>query len=195
MESVTLYFYNDQVLHKLTGARGTFEMVVDAKTIPSFRFTMTGLYNDAEDDEVTGTDFTDFMKPQVSNTDNTPAFSLFSYSGALQSLNVNMANEVIYRTLIGAEDVRIVDRKPEGTFLFEAPLIATKDFFDIAKSGTLGAMTLTQGSNNGYKVKIDAPVVSIGNPSYQDQDGVQMLSVPFTLTPSSGNDEVTIAFK
>jgi len=195
IESCTLYFNVDGVLHKITGARGTVEMNIAVKQIPSFKFSLTGLYSTPTDTAAPSTTFTSFKIPQIANTTHTTAFSLASYSANLESMNLNVANEVQYITLIGSESVKILDRKPEGTFVLEAPLMASKNFFTLAADQTSSVMTITHGSSNGYKVKLDAPAVLIGNPSYQDSNGVQMLSIPYSALPSSGNDEFTITLK
>jgi hypothetical protein len=40
-----------------------------------------------------------------------------------------------------------------------------------------------------------APKVDISNPTYADQDGVQMLNLPYVAIPTgAGNDEVSITF-
>jgi hypothetical protein len=40
-----------------------------------------------------------------------------------------------------------------------------------------------------------APVADITNPSYSDQDGIQMLTLPYVAIPTSaGNDEVVLTF-
>lgn len=195
-ESATIYYNVDGVLHKLTGCMGTVEFGINVKQIPTFKFTFTGLYNAPSDDAAPSVDFSGFMIPQIANSQNTLAFSLASYSALLESMSLNVANDVQYITLIGSESVKILDRKPAGTFVFEAPAIGTKDFFTLAADQTSSVATLTHGSVNGYKVKIDAPSVLIGNPAYQDSNGVQMLSVPFTANPTSaGDDEISITLK
>jgi len=200
IESVTLYYAvgadsGNGPLHKITGARGTVELTIGVKQIPKLKFSFLGLYNDPSDAALPSTDFSGFMIPQVSNTQNTLAFSLAGYSANLESMNMNIANDVQYITLIGSEKVSILDRKPAGTFVLEAPTITAKDFFTLATAQTPGAVTITQDSRNGYKVKLDAPSVLIGNPNYQDANGVQMLSIPFTVNPVSGNDDFTITLK
>lgn len=190
--SITLYFNVDGVFHKVTGARGTVDFTIDVKNIPVMKFNFTGIYNDPSDASAPSCVFTGFQIPKVANTTNTPSFSLFSYSGYLQSINLNLANDVQHRVLIGYEEVKIVDRKPSGTFVFEAPTIASKDFFAIAKAGTTGAMSITHGIVSGNKVTLSAPRVSLGNPNYSDSSGVAMLSVPFTAAPSSGNDDIRV---
>lgn len=194
-ESITMWFYLDGVLHKLTGCRGSFEIALQSKQIPSFKFSFTGLYNPPTDTSIPSTDFTSFQLPKVANTANTPSFSLFGYQGVMDTMSLNLTNTVNYRTLIGSEEVKIVDRKPTGTFVLEATLVATKDYWTLANAGTTGVMTLTHGTVGGNKVKLDSPRVSIGNPSYQDQDGVEMVSIPFTISPVTGNDELTITVK
>lgn len=195
-ESVTLYYNVDGVLHKATGCMGTFDISAAVKNIPTFKFTFTGLYNDPADDAAPSVDFSAFQIPYLVNTQNTPGFTLFSYSGLLESMSMSLANQVSYITLVGSESVKILDRKPGGNFLFEAPTIATKDFFTLVSENTSGAMQFIHGPANGHKVQLDAPSVLLGNPSYQDSNGVQMLSVPYTAQPTSlGNDELTITVK
>lgn len=195
-DSVTIYFNVDGVLHKATGCRGTFEIDLAVKQIPVFKFTMTGLYNAPTDTSAVTPDFSDFQIPYLANTQNTPGFSLFGYSALLESASLNMTNSVELITLIGAESVKVLDRAPAGQLVFEAPTITAKDFFSLVSANTTGAMTLSHGALNGHKVNLSCPSVNLGNPVYQDSNGVQMLSVPFTASPSStGNDEVTITIQ
>jgi hypothetical protein len=198
-ESVTLYYYvgdgTNAVLHKCTGAKGTVEISLSVKTIPVFKFNFTGLYNDPTDvSSPAGVDFSSFQIPQITNTQNTPAYSLYGYTGKLESFSLNMANDIQYITLIGQESVKFLDRKPAGSMVFEAPTIGTKDFFTIVKNSQTGVLGLTHGTQKGKIVTLSAPRVLMGNPSYQDSNSIKMLSAPFTLTPVNGNDEIKIAF-
>jgi hypothetical protein len=195
-ESVTLYYNVDGVLHKLTGAMGTVEMSVAVKQIPTFKFNFTGLYNAPSDSAAPSVDFSDFMIPQIANTQQTPSYSLYGFSGSgLESFSLQMANDVQYITLIGSESVKILDRRPAGNLVFEAPTITAKDFFSSVKNSETGVFALNHGNRTGYKVELDAPSILLGNPTYQDSNGVQMLAAPFTLNPVSGNDEIAISFK
>lgn len=195
-ESVTMYYNVGGVLHRLTGCMGTFEISAAVKQIPVFKFNMTGIYNPPSDTVAPTVDFSSFMIPLLVNTANTPGFTLFGYSGLLESMTMNIANDVQYITLVGSESVKILDRKPAGSLVFEAPTIASKDFFSLVAANTEGAMTLSHGSVNGYKVNLSCPQVLLGNPTYQDSNGVQMLSAPFTAQPTSaGNDELSISIQ
>jgi hypothetical protein len=193
--SATLYYNVDGVFHKVTGSRGTVELGLNVKQIPTFKFNFTGIYNAPSDVAAPSVDYSTFKIPQIVNTQNTAGFSLFGYSGNMESMSLNIANEVNYRTLVGYESVDILDRKPAGTVVFEAPTITAKDFFSLVRASTTGAMTMSHGSVNGFKVDLAMPSVLLGNPSYTSSDNVEMLSAPFTAVPVSGNDELTITFR
>ncbi len=194
--SVTIYYNVDGVLHKLTGARGNVEMDITVGQIPVFKFSFTGLYNAPTDAAVPTVTYTAFQTPLAANSDNTSAFSLYSFSGALQSLSVNMGNAVNYRTLIGAEDVLMTDRQVSGQAVFEAPLIASKDYFAAALGSALGTLDITHGTVSGNRVQISSARAKVTNPTYQDQNGIHMLQAGFNLVPSTtGNDEVSIVVK
>ena len=194
--SVTMYYNVDGVLHKVTGARGNVELIINARQIPVFKFTFTGLYNAPTDASAPSVTYTAFQTPLAANSDNTTDFELFSFGAALESLNINFNNAVQYRSLIGAEDVLLTDRQVNGQVVFEAPTIASKDFFSLALGGTLGNLDITHGTAAGNMVQIVSSRVDVSNPTYQDQNGIHMLQVPITLVPStSGNDEISIVVK
>ncbi len=192
---MTIYYNNDGVLHKATGAMGTVKFGLNVKQIPVMTFVFTAVYNTPVDAAPPTVDYTAFQQPRIANTLNTTSFSLHGYSGLLQSMELDIANDVQFRTLIGFQAVNIIDRKPGGTFVFEAPLIASKNFFQAALDGDVGTMTITHGIESGNKVVLSAPRVSIQNPNYQDSQGVQMISLPFVATPDAGNDDIAVTVK
>ena len=193
-ESMTIYFNVDGVLHKLTGARGNVEVVLNAKQIPVFKFSFTGLYQTVIDAAAPAVTLTSWQKPQAVNTGNTTGLSIHGYAGAvLSELSMSVNNDVLYRSLVGAESVLIADRKPAGNMTIEATTVAVKDWWTISKNATLGALSVTQGSVAGNRVRFDAPAVQIVKPTYADQDGIQMLQMGLTMVPgAAGNDEFTI---
>lgn len=192
-DSLTIYAHVDGHRIKLLGARGGFNMKVAPKGIPVFSFAFTALYGGIADAALPTPTFTPWKAPIAVNNANTGAFSLHSYAGKLYDMGIDLKNQVVHRMLVGAEDVQITDRKPDGSIEIECPTIAAKDFFAIAQAGTLGALTITHGTAAGYKVKLDAPNVALSNPEYGDRDGVVSLKMGMRLTPSSvGNDELTI---
>lgn len=190
-ESVTIYFNMDGVQHKMTGCRGTVQFDMTAKQIPFMKFSFVGLYNGPTDTALPTPTYTGFKTPLVVNNTNTSGFSFFSYSGIMQSLNINLNNTVNHRTLVGSDYVQISDRQSSGSVVFEAPAIASLDVFSAAIANTLGALAITHGTVSGYKVQFASSTVDINDPTYSDSDGVNMINCPFTLVPGTGNDEFT----
>lgn len=196
-ESATIYFNNSGVLHKATGCRGTFSLNCEVGQIPTISFTFTGVYNAPTDTAAPAVTYSNQATPAIFKAGNTVAVSILGYSSAcVQSLSFDLANDVLYRELVGCDkSVTITNRAPSGTAVIEAPTIAEKDFFTIANNDTTGLVTFQHGTASGNIVTLLSPIVDIGNPTYSDQDGIQMLNLPYVAIPSSaGNDELTLTF-
>jgi hypothetical protein len=196
-ESATIYFNNDGILHKATGCRGTFTMNCEVGQIPTIAFTMTGIYNAPTDTAAPATTYSDQATPLIFKAGNTSAVSVLGYADCcLMSVNLDIANEIVYRELVGCtKQVLITNRAPAGEVMIEAPTIAAKDYFTIANNDTTGLLTFMHGTTAGNQVTMLAPIVDITNPTYSDSDGIQMLTLPYVAIPSSaGNDELTLTF-
>ena len=194
--SATIYFNVDGVLHKLTGCRGSMNMSCAVGAIPTLAFNLTGVYNSPTDTAAPAATYSAQATPLVFREGNTSAFSFFSYSGILQSVDFNLSNDLVYRELVGGTtETLITDRKPAGTVMIEAPTIATKDFFTTALASSTGNLTFLHGTTAGNRVTFLASQVDVINPTYQDQDSIMMLSVPYVAIPTTaGNNEFSLAF-
>lgn len=194
--SASIYFDNDGIRHILTGCRGSFTLTGEVGQLPTIDFTMVGVFNAPTDTALPSTTYSAQASPLIFKQGNTSAFSFFSYAGCLQSVSFDMANETVYRELVGCtKEVLITNRAPSGTVMLEAPALATKDFFALSQTETTGNLTFLHGTTAGNRVTFTASQCDVGNPSYADQDGVQMLNIPYVAVPSTaGNDELALAF-
>jgi len=195
--SATIVYNTDGLNHVLTGCRGSFSITCEVGAIPTISFTMTGIYNSPTDVSPVSASYTNQATPLVFRQGNTSAFSIFSYSGLLQSFSFDLANETVYRQLVGssAGEVLITDRKPAGSCMIEAPTIATKDFFAIALASATGGLSFLHGTAAGNRVTFNSPQTDITTPAYGETDGVRMLNLPYVSVPTTaGNDEFSLAF-
>jgi len=194
--SVSLYFHNDGIRHRVTGCRGTFSLNAEVGQIPTISFTLTGIYNAPTDVALPSPTYANQAAPLIFKNGNTSNFSAFSYAGCLQSLSFDVSNSIVYRELVGCtKEVLITDRQPSGTCVIEAPSIATKDFFTIANGSSTGSITFQHGATAGNIVTFTTAQADIGSPTYSDQDGIQMLNLPYVAIPTSaGNDELSLAY-
>jgi len=194
--SVTIYFNNDGVLHKATGCRGTFTLNCAVGEIPTIAFEFTGIYNAPSDSALGTPTYANQADPVVFKNGNTTGFQVFSYAGCLQSFSLEMANEIIYRELVGCtKQVLVTNRAPAGEVMIEAVTMATHNFFNDATGSSTGNLTFQHGQTAGNIVTFTAGQIDLGNPSYSDEDGIQMLTLPYIATPTdSGNDELELVY-
>jgi hypothetical protein len=194
--SATIYYFNDQIRHKLTGARGSFTINAEVGQIPTISFTFMGIYNAPGDVTPPSTTYNDQADPVIFKEGNTTAFQLFSYAGCLQSFSMDLSNDMVYRELIGCtKEVLITNRAPNGTVVIEAPTITAKDYFSAAAGSDTGNLTFQHGQTAGNIITFSSPQTDLGSPTYSDQDGIQMLNLPYIATPTdAGNDELEIEF-
>jgi hypothetical protein len=197
--SVSIYYSTDGIRHKVTGCRGTYSLNLAANQIPVINFTMTGQYVAPTDTADPTPTFTAQAAPRIFNDTNTTAFTLFSETDLpLQSCQLDVGNEVVYRELVNSnKEILIVDRAGSGTLMIEAPTLASHDFFADSVASTTGNLSIVHGATAGNIITLAsaANALSLGSPTYSEDAGTVMLNLPYTLVPStSGNDEFTLAY-
>lgn len=197
-QSVTTYWWMGGLLHKITGAKGTVSWKLNEGEKPMWTFAFTGLYNAPVDVALpTNPTLTAFVKPLMVNNANTVA-SLHAYAGVFHGIGGQIGNVVAYRNAPGVEEIVYTDRDAKANFSLDATIAGTKDWFTIAKAGTLGAFTVTHGVTAGAKVKIDHANVQIGadqEPKYENKDGIATVGFGADLVPSAaGFDDAIFTF-
>ena len=192
-ESATIYFHHDAALHQMLGVRGELQVVFAASQVPVYRFSYLGLHVSPTTAAIPDVDFSGFRDPEVA--DNV-TFSLHGFAATVQSLQLNLGNNVVYRELMNGKAVNVTGRAPSGTVVIEAPPLADKDYFAAAEAETLDALQLIHGTAAGDIVQIDAPAVQLINPRYTNVDGVTHIEMDLNPTPTAaGNDEIKITTK
>ncbi|MCX2780424.1 phage tail tube protein [Microbulbifer thermotolerans] len=189
-ESVTLYYYEDGSVYKLTGCRGTVSVNLETGAAGKFSFTITG--------HVSGP--TDAAMPTVSYDATTPppvinaSFSVGSYSAVINALSLDLGNTIATPPSMSAEDgyseIIISDRDVTGSFDPEATTVAAKNWAGEWKAGT--AQTITTGTigstaGNQYELEISSAWYKELSPG--DRDGLRTYEIGFG---AAGDDD---AFK
>lgn len=194
-ESLWMEGNRDGIKHTAKGARGNLSLSWATRQIPRFDFSFLGLYAAAADEAMPTYDHSAFALPEAFNNANTPTATLHGVSIALESISIDLQNQIEHRDIIGNEEILIVDRNVRGQITFEAPLITAKDWFGVAAARTQAALQIIHGDTAGNIVQLDAPKVEISNPRYGESQGVLMLTCDMILVPNSGNDEFTVTVK
>ena len=195
-DSVTLFVNYDGIRHMVTGARGTFSINCEVNNIPRISFSLTGIFNAPTDQSLPTVTVSNQASPLIFKNGSTSNFSIFGFSAALQSWNLDFNNEVIYRELVGGtKEVLITDRRPSGTVVIENPALSAHNFFTDYTGTSTGTNTWLHGTAAGNRVTVSCPQTDLGQPNYEDSDGITMLSLPFMATPTaSANNEFSLVY-
>lgn len=193
LESVTIYANIDGINQVLPGVRGECKPTMDAKGKPVLQFEFMGLWAVATDTPLPAAVYTDYVKPVAVNKANTTA-ALHGIAVAMSHFDLAFGNQLVKRDLVGVDTVEIVDRKSTGSIVFEQTPVATKNWVNVARQRTLGDLSIVHGITPGNIVTFGAVgTTELGKPSYQNQDGIQMVNMPLRFLPTSaGNDEWSI---
>lgn len=195
--TVTMYGYLDGLLFKMTAAKGTVSFDLNAKQIPVMKFKFLGEYSTPTDTVFpTGMVFTGFQKPLTVSKINTPTFTIHALAGVCNALSFDVANNLVYRDLIGASGPYSSDRKPTGSATIEVPTVAAANFAELARLGTEGALQLVHGTVAGNIIQVDMPKVQFNSaPTISNDNEIAMLGLGFSINPNAGNDELVIVAK
>jgi hypothetical protein len=196
--SCTIYVNIDGVTHKVIGCRGTVSLSMAVGQIPVYQFELMGIYQSPVDVAFSsiGTSYSGFQSPLVFNNTNSTGFQFHSYAAELQSLELQVGMDMVYRELVGnTKEVLLTNRNTTGTAQFDAVLMATKDYFTAATTSATGNCTVTHGTTAGNRVKVTVPRANITTINYVEANSITQCTVPFVALPSNngtGDDEFSI---
>lgn len=201
-DSVSIYWYDDGLLHKALGARGTFmiKATIGIKPVFSFRFL-------AIDGGVTATanattTLTAFRTPLVVTDSNTGdlvlngTYGTSTISGGTslvsQGLEIDVANNVVHTPLLGGESVDITDRSVQAKISVDLTASQEATLTTGVKAATLYTLGMIHGTAAGNKVMVWGTQAQLINPQKVDLNGRRLIGYDARLTPSTGNDELRI---
>jgi hypothetical protein len=194
-ESCTIYYYQDGMLFKLTGCRGTVSFNFETGNKGMASFTITGHTATPTDSALPTPTYDSTTPPPFVNA----GFSIDAFSAVINALAFDMGNKVATPADANATDgygeIQIVDRDVNGSFDPEAELVATEDFIGNWRSGAAMVLdTGSIGSTQYNKYDLNMPAVSYRDVGPGDRDGVRTYELKYGAHESSGDDEITIVF-
>ena len=196
-DSATIYCFYDGTRHKITGARGSVSFNFTAGQFAVASFNFIGIYNAPDNTALSGT-FTVANQAaalEVNDTNMTTATFFGETSQRIESFDLALNNELIYKETASNKEVIITNRAPGGTAVIEAPAIGTTDYFADAIGVSTASSSLVLGATAGNIVTLTAAQTDVTGVSYGDTNGVISLSMPFLALPTTaGNNEVSLAF-
>lgn len=204
-KSLTIYWYDDGVLHKLLGAKGNVTLGMGVGERPTMQFTFTGKDGGVSAVANPATTLTAWKAPLVITDTNSGDVKLGGTyaAGAVtggtsytsRGLSINLGNQVQFTPLLGAEPVDITGREVTGSLQLDLTAAQEVTFFGSVKANTLQAISLEHGSVAGAIVGVHMAAAQLINPSKQDVNGRRLIGFDLRSVPSAGNDDLIIYSK
>ncbi len=201
LKTLTIYYYDDGVLHKLVGSMGNAKLSAKVGERPMLTFDFIGLDAGISAATATGT-FTAWRTPVVMTKLNVVDITIGStYAvGALTGgtvypstgLTMDLGNSVKFKALLSNESVDVTDRDTVGHMDLELTAAQEVTFMATVKSNALQSVALTIGTVAGNKIIVFNPSVQLINPTKGELNGVRLLGYDLRMVPTpsgSGNDE------
>lgn len=208
-DAATIYWYDagagdgTGALHKLLGARGTFQIKATIGIRPVLSFRFIGIDGGLTAAAVASTTLTSFQTPQVITDSNTGDISLNgtyattpAYSNGTayvsQGLEIDAGNQVQHTPLLGGETVDITGRTVTGRFNLDLTGAQESSFMTSVKANTTTSFGFNHGTATGYRTMLYGPAMQLTNPQKADVNGRRLISFEARFVPSTGNDELRI---
>jgi hypothetical protein len=205
-DSLTLYVYFDGLLHKMTGARGTFTVEGEAGNFAIANFTFTGDYVDPIDAALPTTAVFETTIPaqvELANLVAAGGENDVDYDLCAQSFSIDIGNNVVIRDCINENEsvggAIITGRAPTAQFNPETELEATHPFWGNLSSAAKVSFSVRVGTVQGNVVTFWAPFAQYTTLAYANRNDIRAYDVSMRLATdtdkgTSGNDELRITF-
>lgn len=205
LKSLTIYYYDDGVLHKLLYCMGNVKPIAKLGERPVLMFDFVGVDGGISATANATPTLTAWKTPPTMSKANVVDITLgATYAAGVLTggtvypstgLELDFGNSVNYVPLLSTERVDITQRDMTGSMQLDLTAANEVAFMATVKANTTQSLALTIGLTTGNKIIIYAPAVQLINPSKQDVNGSRLIGYDLRLVPTaagSGNDELRI---
>jgi hypothetical protein len=206
-ESITLYYVDDGVLHKLLGARGDVELAMGLGDRPVFRFRFLGIDGGDATGSLAGTSYATFQKPLVVTDVNsgdinlgctyaTGSFTGGTPYGSRGLPSLKLGNNVVHNPLLSGEQIDITQREVTGNVQLDLTAANEVTLIGTVKANTTQGLGFIHGTVAGNIFMAHVPNAQLLNPSKQDMNGRRLIGFDVRGVPgAAGNDDLRFVFK
>ena len=206
IESATIYWYDDGVVHKIARARGNATISMKAGGRPEMNFKFTGLYSTPSAAAMPTIDTSSSKVPQIV-TDANSGDVIFggthvtttapAITGGTaypsQGLELDLGNSINFTPLLGGETVDLTQRSVTGKVTLDLTAAQEVSLMQAVELGTLQTVGLSHGTvANVTKAMVWLPAVQLINPQKTDVNGKRLVSFDMRCTPLVGNDQIRV---
>jgi len=202
IESATVYWYDDGVLHKLLGVRGTatLDLSVGVKPVISFKFI--GIYGGIAEQASPTTTLTAFKVPQIvvdaqsgdvtlgaTHATATAPLLVGGVPVVSQGLTVDLGITATFQPLLGEESVEVTDRSVTGALKLKMSAAQEVEYMGKVLLAQLSSVGLQHGTVTANKIMVFMPSVQFTTPTKEELNGQRLIGYALRAVPVAGNDE------
>lgn len=201
LKSLTQYYFDDGVLHKLLGSMGDCTLTAKVGERPLLKFEFTGLDGGMAAQSDTGS-YSAWKKPVAVTKANVidinlgATYSAGAITGGTQysstGLELKFGNQAAYTPMLSSETVDITDRDSTGSMELDLTAAQEITLMTAVKANTAFTVAMTIGTTSGNKVLIFGANVQLVNPKKVEKNGKRLIGFDLRFVPTtagSGNDE------
>lgn len=203
LKSLTIYWYDDGVLHKMLYSMGNVKLSAKVGDRPKLQFEFTGIDGGISATANPAVTLTAWKTPPTMTKANVVDIKLgvTSYSaGALTGgtiypstgLEIDFGNQVNFVPLLSSERVDLTDRSLSGHVDLDLAPGQEVSFMGQVKGNVTQGMGIDIGTTAGNRIMLHAPAVQLINPTKQELNGSRLIGYDLRLVPVAGNDELRI---
>jgi hypothetical protein len=205
-ESACIYWYDDGVLHKLLGVRGTATLDLGVGNKPVISFKFMGVDGGIVEAANVATTLTAWKVPQIvtdaqsgdltfgatHSPSTAPAF-VTGTSYPSEGLTIDLGIKADFQKLLGGESIAISEREVTGSIRLRLTAAQEVAMHADVKAATKRSIGLMHGTVANEKVMVFMPAVQMKEPTKEDLNGERMIGYKLRALPLVGNDEIRIA--
>lgn len=204
-ESSTIYYYDDGVLHKLLGVRGTATLDLTVGQKPVISFKLMGIDGGISAVSNPSTTLTAWRVPQIVTDENSgdiiigathavataPAFTGGTPFPS-QGLTIDLGITATFQKILGGKSVAITDREVTGSLKLKQTAAEEVAFMADVKSAKKSSIGLIHGTVANDKVGVFLPAAQFKEPTKEELNGERLIGYKVRALPVAGNDEFRI---
>lgn len=202
LQSLTIYYFDDGVLHKALGCMGTVTFGLGEGKRPMMQFSFSGLDGGPVTSSNPTTVLTAWKSPLVITDTNSGDITLGGTyaAGAItggtaypsRGMSLDIGNQVAKIALLGGQAVDITDRATSGSMQLQLTAAQEVAAYTDVNDNTLTSLSFEHGTTAGYKVLFHMPAVQRINPKHAEYEGRILMGFDLRVLPTSGNDDMRI---
>ena len=202
LKTLTIYWYDDGVLHKLLGAFGNVKLSAKSGEAPKLTFDFIGLDGGGTAVANVVPTLTAWKTPPaITKANVTDVLLGCTYAtGALTGgtsynstgLSLDWGNEVEFVPMLTTEEVVFKNRKVSGSVSLELSAAQEVTMMATVKANTPQSVGFVMGGTTGNKIMLHMPAVQLLNIKKEEISGKRIIGLDMRVLPVAGNDEIRI---